>query len=31
VKPELVEMEWDTPVDDASLAGPASITETLGP
>jgi peptide/nickel transport system ATP-binding protein len=31
VKPELVEMEWDTPADDASLAGPASITETLGP
>jgi peptide/nickel transport system ATP-binding protein len=31
VKPELVEMEWDTPADDASLAGPASVTETLGP
>jgi len=31
VKPELVEMEWDNPADDASLAGPASITETLGP
>jgi peptide/nickel transport system ATP-binding protein len=31
VKPELVEMEWDTPGDDASLAGPASVTETLGP
>jgi peptide/nickel transport system ATP-binding protein len=31
VKPELVEMEWDAPVDDASLAGPASVTETLGP
>ena len=30
VKPELVEMEWDSP-DDASLAGPASVTETLGP
>ncbi|MBB4907108.1 ABC transporter ATP-binding protein [Actinophytocola algeriensis] len=30
VKPELVEMEWDAP-DDASLAGPASVTETLGP
>jgi peptide/nickel transport system ATP-binding protein len=30
VKPELVEMEWDTP-DDTSLAGPASVTETLGP
>ncbi len=31
VKPELVEMEWDAPVDDTSLAGPASVTETLGP
>jgi peptide/nickel transport system ATP-binding protein len=31
VKPELVEMEWDSPADDVSLAGPASITETLGP
>ncbi|MGB3440786.1 MAG: ABC transporter ATP-binding protein [Actinophytocola sp.] len=30
VKPELVEMEWDAP-DDTSLAGPASVTETLGP
>ncbi len=32
VRPELVELEWDTPADDdASLAGPASVTETLGP
>jgi peptide/nickel transport system ATP-binding protein len=31
VKPELVEMEWDNVGDDASLAGPASVTETLGP
>ena len=30
VKPELVEMEWDTP-DDPTLGGPASVTETLGP
>jgi peptide/nickel transport system ATP-binding protein len=30
VKAELVELDWDA-TDDASLAGPASITETLGP
>jgi peptide/nickel transport system ATP-binding protein len=30
VKPELVEMEWDT-TDDPTLGGPASVTETLGP
>jgi peptide/nickel transport system ATP-binding protein len=31
VTPELVEADWDAPLDDAGLAGPASITETLGP
>jgi peptide/nickel transport system ATP-binding protein len=30
VKPELVELDWDV-TDDTSLAGPASVTETLGP
>ncbi len=31
VKPMLVEEGWDLSPDDASLAGPASITESLGP
>jgi len=31
VKPQLVQDDWDVAPDDATLAGPASITETLGP
>ncbi|OLF15932.1 ABC transporter ATP-binding protein [Actinophytocola xanthii] len=31
VEAELVREDWDVVPDDASLAGPASVTETLGP
>ncbi len=31
VRAQLVQDDWDVAPDDATLAGPASITETLGP